>query len=79
MTRKTGLIITIVVAVLTLCPSFFCCVFGAGTLFGEGTYDVVGEAGALPSWAGCPFMILALLAWIVPAACWFFLVRGKTD
>ena len=79
MTRKTGLIITIVLAVLTLCPSFFCCVFGATTLAGAGTYELGAEGGALPSWVGLPLIILALLAWLVPAAAWFFLVRGKAD
>ena len=79
MTRKTGLIITIVLAVLTLCPSFFCCVFGATTLAGAGTYELGAESGALPPWVGLPIVILALLAWLVPAASWFFLVRGKAD
>ena len=79
MTRKTGLIITIVLAVLTLCPSFFCCVFGIGTLAGSGTYELGVEGGELPTWVGCPLVILALLAWIVPVASWFFLVRGKTE
>jgi len=79
MTRQTGLIITIVLAVLTLCPSFFCCVFGATTLVGAGTYELGAESGALPSWVGLPIVILALLAWLVPLASWFFLVRGKAD
>jgi hypothetical protein len=79
MTRKTGLIITIVVAVLTLCCSFSCCISGIGTLTGAGTYELGVESGALPSWAGLPLVLLALLAWLVPAAAWFFLVRGKTD
>jgi hypothetical protein len=79
MTRKTGLTITIVVAVLTLCCSSFCCLFGATTLAGAGTYELGAESGALPSWVGLPLIILALLAWLVPAAAWFFLVRGKTD
>jgi len=79
MTRKTGSIITIVLAVLTLCPSFFCCVFGATTLAGRGTYELGTESGALPSWVGLPLILLALLAWLVPLASWFFLVRGKPD
>jgi hypothetical protein len=78
-TRKTGLIITIVLAVLTLCPSFFCCVFGATTLAGRGTYELGPETGALPPTVGLPLILLALLAWLVPLASWFFLVRGKTD
>ncbi|MFB0534817.1 MAG: hypothetical protein ACETWR_07530 [Anaerolineae bacterium] len=79
MTRKTGSIITIVLAVLTLCPSFFCCVFGATTLAGRGTYELGAESGALPPTVGLPLILLALLAWLVPLASWFFLVRGKTD
>jgi hypothetical protein len=79
MTRQTGLIITIVVAVLTLCPSFFCCVFGVTTLAGAGTYELGAGSGELPAWVGLPIVILALLVWLVPAASWFFLVRGKTD
>lgn len=79
MTRQTGMIITIVVAVLTLCCSFSCCVSGIGTLTGSGTYELGAETGQLPTWAGLPLVLLALLAWIVPAACWLFLVRGKTE
>lgn len=78
MTRQTGLIITIVIVVLTLCCSSFCCVFGAITLAGGGTYELGAESGQLPAWVGFPLIILALLAWLVPAASWFFLVRGKT-
>jgi hypothetical protein len=79
MTRKTGSIITLVLAMLTLCPSFFCCVFGATTLAGRGTYELGAEGGALPPTVGLPIILLALLAWLVPLASWFFLVRGKTD
>jgi len=77
MNRQPGTIITIVVAVLTLCPSLFCCVFGVTTLAGGGSWSVMSEAGQIPPLAGIPILCLSFLVWLLPVGLWFFLARGK--
>lgn len=72
MTKQTGIIITVVVAVLTLCCSVSCC--GAGIyIFAAGEdLDVSPALGLL---GVCP----AFLVWVVPLLVWFFLVLGEED
>jgi hypothetical protein len=80
MSKQTGMIITIVVAVLTLCCSSFCCLFGAITLLGGGEWSTeigVPEAGQIEPYLGIPVICLGILLWVVPLLLWFFLVRGK--
>ncbi|MCX7682927.1 MAG: hypothetical protein N2508_13345 [Anaerolineae bacterium] len=75
MTRQTGIIITVVVAVVTLCCSATCCLAGLVLAFGEQLdigYDV--------EWYfGLPLICLALLVWVLPLLAWYFLVRGKEE
>ncbi len=79
MTRQTGIIITIVLAVLVACPSIFCCLFGALTAFGQGkSTGVSGELSQIPPAVGIGLVCLSLIGVLVPVAAWFFLVRGKT-
>ena len=79
MDKKTGTIITIVVAVLTLCCSLACCGGGIATLTGNGTYTMGTDSGNLPTWAGIPGICLAILVWAVPVLLWVFLVRNAED
>jgi hypothetical protein len=79
MTKQTGTIITIVVAVLTLCCSLSCCGGGIATLAGGGTMTFGGETTDLPPTAGIPGICLGLLVWVVPVLLWVFLVRGKEE
>jgi hypothetical protein len=82
MTKQTGMIITIVVAVLTLCCSSFCCLFGAGTLLGGGEWSTelgVPETGQIDPVYGVPVICLGILLWVVPVLLWLFLVRGKEN
>lgn len=73
MDKKTGTIITIVLAVLTLCCSLACCVGGVYTFIaGEDDLDV-------PPAAGIPGVCLAVLVWIVPVVVGIILLRGKDD
>jgi hypothetical protein len=79
MTRQTGMIITVVLAVLVACPSMFCCLFGALTAAGQGTFTgVSSEVGQIPPAVGIGLVCLSLIGILVPVAAWFFLVRGKT-
>lgn len=80
MTKRTGTIITIVVAVLTLCCSASCCLFGGlfATGQGEWTTDVGGlDTGQIDPVFGIPLICLGILAWVVPVLLWVFLVRRK--
>jgi hypothetical protein len=79
MTRQTGIIITIVLAVLVACPSIFCCLFGALTAVGQGKFTgASSELGQIPPAVGIGLVCLSLIGLLVPVAAWFFLVRGKT-
>ena len=76
MTKQTGTIITIVVAVLTLCCSTICCASGIFTLVDEGrTLDIEPYVGIV----GIPAICLGLLVWVLPLLLWLFLVRGKEN
>lgn len=76
MTKQTGTIITIVVAVLALCCSVSCCVSGIIPAAGGGQW--VGDFYVEP-WVGLPLICLGILVWVVPLLLWIFLVRGKDD
>ncbi len=77
MTKQAGTIITIVVAVLTLCCSMSCCASGIYTVVDNGqTLDL---GGVNPYAAGIPIVCLGILVWVVPVLLWLFLVRGKED
>ena len=79
MTRQTGIIVTIVLAVIVACPSIFCCLFGALTAAGQGTFTgVSGEPSQISPAVGIGLVCLSLIGVLVPVAAWFFLVRGKT-
>jgi hypothetical protein len=82
MSKQTGAIITIVVAVLTLCCSSLCCLFGAITLLGGGTWSTEfgwPETGRIDPVYGVPVICLGILVWVVPLLLWFFLVRGREN
>jgi len=82
MSKQTGTIITIVAAVLTLCCSSFCCLFGTITLVGgeEWSEDIgVPQSGQIEPALGIPVICLGILAWVVPLLLWLFLVRGKEN
>jgi len=74
MTKQTGTIITIVVAVLTLCCSAVCCASGIVTATSGGQWldDIYVEP-----YYGVPVICLGILVWVVPLLLWLFLVRGK--
>ena len=73
MSKQTGTIITIIVAVLTLCCSATCCA--------SGIYTVVDNQNTLDiePYAGIPVICLGVLVWVVPLLLWLFLIRGKED
>jgi hypothetical protein len=78
MTRQTGLIITIASAILVGCPSLFCCLFGAISAAGQGTFELGQDSGQIDPMVGVGLVCLSLIGLAAPIAVWFFTVRGKT-
>ncbi len=73
MDRQTGMIITVIVAVLTLCCSVLCCTTGLLIALNEQLelyWDIEPGVGVAPC-------CLSILVWVIPVLLWFFLVRGK--
>ncbi len=75
MNKQTGTIITIVVAVLTLCCSASCCLGGSLVALNE-TLGLYWDVA--PAWGFAP-CCLSILIWILPILLWVLLVRGKED
>ena len=75
MNRQTGIIITVVVAVITLCCSAVCCMTGLAIALSK---QLELDTGYTGEWYyGIPLICLAILVWLAPFLTWYFLVRGK--
>jgi hypothetical protein len=85
MTRQTGLIITIVAAVIFGCCAFFSCLSGVLTLAGLSTTTTDFSALGIPPTVqqqtppayGIAGICFSIFFVAIPVALWFFLVRGK--
>jgi hypothetical protein len=77
MTRKNGTILTIASALLVGCPSCFCILFGLISAAGAGTYELGSDVGNISPGVGILILLAGGLGLLVPAAVWFFTVRGK--
>lgn len=77
MTRQNGLIVTIASAVVVGCPSLFCCLFGAISAAGGGTFELGEQVGDIPPTVGLGLICLSLIGLAIPVALWYFTVRGK--
>jgi hypothetical protein len=80
MDRRTGIIVTVVTAVLFGCCGIASCFSGVATLTGGSTLSGLSgvEQTVTPAY-GIPFLCLGLLFVLIPVAAWYFLVRGKED
>lgn len=83
MTRQTGIILTVVSALLCGCPGLFSCFWGliASTVsFIPGAnIDIGGSSDPMAALAiGVGSLCLGLIFVVIPVAVWFFTVRGKT-
>ena len=84
MTRQTGIIITVVAAVLTLlCCTIPLCLASVVIFLGGGEWSTeFGQApqtGAIPPAYGIAPCCLSIIVWVVPLLLWLFLVRGKEE
>ncbi len=82
MTRQTGLIITIVSAILCGCPGLFSCFWGliaSGVSFIPGAdIDIGGSSDPMMALAtGLGALLLGIIFVAIPIAVWFFTVRNK--
>ena len=79
--KTTGIIATIVTALLCGCPGLFLCLFGAISAAGLGTfeYDVLGtgESGGIPIWAGIAMMCLSIFIIAIPIVVGVLMLRKQ--
>lgn len=83
MTRQTGLIITLVTAVLCGCPGLFSCLWGliasVVSFVPDAEIDIGGSNDPMMALAvGVGAIIIGFILVVVPLAVWFFTVRGKS-
>ena len=83
MDRKTGLIVTIVTAVICGCPGLFSCFWGLLTsvvsFIPGAKIDIGGSSDPTSAlFAGLGAACLGLVFIAIPVAVWFFTLRGKS-
>lgn len=79
MSKNTRIIILVVVALFTVCPGLFCCLFSIGTLAGQGKLTLGEEVTELAPLWGLPIGLGALILFAIPVAVYFFFVKGKGE
>ena len=82
MTKQTGTIITIVLAVIFGCCGLITCSSGVIALAGLGTWDTtdfsgVTRTGQIPPVYGLPIICLGIVFVAIPVVSYFLWVRGK--
>jgi hypothetical protein len=83
MDRNTGLIVTIVTAVICGCPGMFSCFWGllasVVSFIPGADIDIGGSSDPTAAlFAGLGAACLGLVFIAIPVAVWFFTVRGKS-
>jgi hypothetical protein len=77
--KTTGIVLTVISALLCGCPGLFICVMGAGIVAGAGTWTFNDQIGSIPSTYGLPIACGGILLVIIPIAVGFFMLRRKPD
>jgi len=78
MTKQTGTIITVIVAVITLlCCTGPLCSGGIALFTDVGTWS--SDIDSIPPASGIAPCCLSILVLVVPVLCWLFLVRNKQE
>ena len=82
MSKQTGTIVTVIVALITLCCSIGACTAGVviATSQLEWPEDLgVPRSGLIEPAYGYPVICLGLLVWIIPVLAAVFLIRRAKD
>ncbi len=84
MDRNTGLIVTIVAAVLCGCPGIFSCfmgmLFSVISFIPDADIDVFGSSDPTSALMfGVGQVCVGLILIVIPVAAWYFTVRGKAS
>ncbi len=77
--KTTGIIVTVVTALLCGCCSLFTCLMGIGALTGNGTYTLGDTTEAMPPAFGYVFLCLSFIMILIPIAVGFFMLRKKPE
>jgi hypothetical protein len=83
MNRNTGLIATIVTAVLCGCPGLFSCFWGliasVVSFIPDAEIDIGGSSDPMMALlSGVVAIVMGIVLVVIPVAVWFFTVRGKS-
>jgi hypothetical protein len=83
MSRQTGLILTIVTAIICGCPGFFTCFWGmiasVVSFIPNADIDIGGSSDPMAALiAGLGAMCLGVILMLLPLAVWYFTMRGKS-
>lgn len=79
MNRNTGMIVTIVTALLCGCCALFSCIMGFGAVTGNGNITIGDTVQPMPPTAGYVFLCLSVLFIIVPVVVGFVILRRKPE
>ncbi len=79
MNRNTGMIVTVITALLCSCCSLFTCIMGFGGVTGNGTYSLGGVDQPMPPAAGYALLCLSAILILVPVVVGFFSLRKKPE
>ncbi|MEW6029407.1 MAG: hypothetical protein ACOYZ8_05555 [Chloroflexota bacterium] len=79
MNRNTGMIITIVTALLCSCCALFACIMGFGAVTGNGTITIGDTVQQMPPTFGYVFLCLSVIFIIVPVVVGFVTLRKKPE
>jgi TRAP-type C4-dicarboxylate transport system permease small subunit len=77
--KTTGIIATVVTALLCGCCALFACIMGFGTITGNGTFNLGDTVQPMPSSYGYVFLCLSVLFIAVPIVVGFVTLRKKPE
>ena len=77
--KTTGIIATVVTALLCGCCALFACIMGFGTITGNGTFNLGDTVQPMPPSYGYVFLCLSVIFIAVPIVVGFMTLRKKPE